>query len=362
MIYSAIFFIVMCICIPLVLPYIYKGVREVITVNSVPAIIGTISAVLNFSLLILIYFWEMWNSKKIKKYLNDMAVMSEFEECLFKIASSKDMSNPLYYLFLKIFLCEVLNIVFNILSSITLAMQFEKEAAYVGFVAMYPYIAQFTISTYIFMGTLRTKFFFMLLNKNILKIVNELKQSDVSQMKDFQRITFSCNLSDRLDEYAIYYNHLSKTIKGLLDLYSYQLLLLIVNNFVTTTFQIFMQYVVILLEMRGNIQLNMWANISSLIFLIIGYLDFILHGIVAQQIRTEAQRTGLILHRIPTSQMDIRFQRSIELFSLLVLHEQPKVEVCGILILDIGFVSSTIDSIDSVIVCSQHDAQEWNTL
>ncbi|GAB0088115.1 hypothetical protein DMENIID0001_024950 [Sergentomyia squamirostris] len=141
-------------------------------------------------------------------------------------------------------------------------------------------------------------------------MAEEIHNGYIGEMKNYQRISFSCELSDRLDEYALYYNHLSKSSICLFNLYSWQLILLITNNFVATTFQLFMQYVLISMQLKGEYS-NITANILTGGVLVVCNVDFILHGFASQQLKDEAKQIGIILHTIPTHRMDIRLKRSV---------------------------------------------------
>ncbi|XP_059621191.1 gustatory receptor for bitter taste 93a-like [Phlebotomus argentipes] len=356
--YSTVILIILIVGFPFALPLVYKGARNVIPSNSVPALIGTFSVIFNFIVIILIYLKEVVNSKKIIKYLN--GVSQEIEERFLRDATIRELCDPLFYFLFKFLICEVVFLLTNAFSMISVIKQFGSSFILVGVLSMYPYLVHFTVSTTVFIGSLRLKFFFRLLNKNLMNLAREVQKNNIAEMRQYERISFSCNLSDKLDEYSLYYESISNATKGLLDLYSLQLLLLIINNFIATTFQMFLQYVFTRLIFMGRLEANITLASFSMVVLIIGFLDFTMHGIVGQHVRDEAKRTGLILHKIPTHQMDIRFRRSIETFSLQVLHENPSLSICGFFILDIGLISSVIAGISSyVLILIQFDqAQE----
>uniref|UniRef100_A0A1B0CVG0 Gustatory receptor n=1 Tax=Lutzomyia longipalpis TaxID=7200 RepID=A0A1B0CVG0_LUTLO len=350
-IYTAVYFIFSCLAITYLMPNTFDGMQKIMPISFVPAMIGSIQTSLNYFLIAFIYFMEMWNSKKIRDYLNNLSEMSEIEESLLKNATFCELMNPWLYLLFKIGICEIMCLAVCLLNFYFIVKELQSLLFLFGtLLTIYPYIVQFTISTFIYMNILRTNFFLKLLNVNLTQIMEKIQKSNVGNMKEFQRITFSCDLSDRLDKFAIYYNYLSTVTKEYINLYSWQLTLMIVSNFLATTFQLFMQYYFSQLQIRGIMKLNVLSGILSFLYCIFGYTDFLLHGIIGHQMKNETKRTGLILHKMPIHQMDIRFRRSIEMFSLQILNEIPGINVSGMFILDLGLISSIIAAISNYIV------------
>ncbi|GAB0090053.1 Gustatory receptor [Sergentomyia squamirostris] len=188
------------------------------------------------------------------------------------------------------------------------------------FLLFYPYFVQNIAANFYFFGTLRAELYFKIINRDVEKITDMLK--DLKSLSNYKRIQKFCTLSDRLDFLSMAHYETGILMRAVNSLYGSQMLLFIVIAFLNSLVQLFYLYTTVKFNLYGLEKPNWKLSVYSIMFAYVQIVDLFAHARATQITTTVSQKTGQLLHELPVQNIDDRFKKSVDMFSIQVLQNK----------------------------------------
>ncbi|XP_055543749.1 uncharacterized protein LOC129729263 [Wyeomyia smithii] len=153
-----------------------------------------------------------------------------------------------------------------------------------------------------------------------------------------RKLEYLRNIANKIDELCYLHRVLDANVQRLVWTFSFPLLAIFLNLFITILSESYYNFVTLLKETETGRDLSIGQTVCSAILLLICSLQFFYTiSLCALQTR-RAEETGLLLTKLFQADVGHRIELSIEIFTLETLHHNYSVRLFGLFSVDFTFM------------------------
>uniref|UniRef100_A0ABK8F389 Gustatory receptor n=1 Tax=Anopheles gambiae TaxID=7165 RepID=A0ABK8F389_ANOGA len=147
-------------------------------------------------------------------------------------------------------------------------------------------------------------------------------------------------------------NHhlVSSNVKSFIHLLRLPMACLLLVQFALIVSEIFYAYTSIVQDIKNDVDVPLGTYMSSILFAVFEAVQFYYIVSASSEITEEAEKTGVLLNEFLPTDPNPRVERCIESFAIELLHEDFKINNCGMYDVDYTLMFSMIATITSYLI------------
>ncbi|XP_040156198.1 putative gustatory receptor 28b [Anopheles arabiensis] len=199
-------------------------------------------------------------------------------------------------------------------------------------------------------------FLYRLINERVRTVIGSLLQLDDTdrQVRDSatgRERRFICNhIYLQLTILRTHHSALTKCIQNIVEFYNTPLALIMLYQFLIIISEIFYAYTSIVQDIKNDVDVPLGTYMSSILFAVFEAIQFYYIVSASSEITEEAEKTGVLLNEFLPTDPNPRVERCIESFAIELLHEDFKINNCGMYDVDYTLMFSMIATITSYLI------------
>ncbi|XP_035919676.1 putative gustatory receptor 28b [Anopheles stephensi] len=184
-----------------------------------------------------------------------------------------------------------------------------------------------------------------MLNRNISLHAQHIRSSRYSDVQLHQTITYEALSSIKQNHHLV-----TSNVGTAIRLVSFPMACLLLVQFIIIISEIFYAYTSIVQDIKNEVDVPLGTYMSSILFAIFEAIQFYYIVSASSEITEQAEKTGLLLNEYIPTGPNVRVERCIESFTIELLHQDFKINNCGMYDVDYTLMFSMIATITSYLI------------
>ncbi|XP_058061208.1 gustatory receptor for bitter taste 22e-like [Anopheles bellator] len=231
--------------------------------------------------------------------------------------------------------------------------------------ASLPYIVAWWMSTFstlqlvivsniLLVTLLWTDFLYGLINERVRLMIASILEVDKNTQRwnngPADRQFILTHIAHQLSGLQVHHSALTESIRNIVRFYNFPLALILLYEFVIMISEIFYAYTSIVQGIRQGDEFFLAKYTSSFIFATFQAIQFYYIVSACADITEQAENTGVLLNEFLQTDVEPTVDRCIELFTIDLLHQDFKINNCGLYYIDYTLLFSMIATITSYLI------------
>ncbi|XP_052891065.1 putative gustatory receptor 28b [Anopheles moucheti] len=184
-----------------------------------------------------------------------------------------------------------------------------------------------------------------MLNRNICLQMDHIRSSHYSDRKTSESITF-----EALNAIKQQHHSVTATVGTGIHVLSFPMSCLLLVHFTIIISEIFYAYTSIVQDIKNDVDVPLGTYMSSILFAAFEAIQFYYIISASSEITEQAEKTGILLNEFMPTAPNLRVERCIESFTIELLHQDFKINNCGMYDVDYTLMFSMIATITSYLI------------
>ncbi|XP_050071726.1 putative gustatory receptor 28b [Anopheles maculipalpis] len=184
-----------------------------------------------------------------------------------------------------------------------------------------------------------------MLNRRIYLHLPHIRSSYYCDIKMHKTITFEAINSIKQNHHLVTTN-----VEIVIRIVSFPMACLLFVHFIIIISEIFYAYTSIVQDIKNEADVPLGTYMSSILFAIFEAIQFYYIVSASSEITEQAEKMGLLLNEYIPTGPNLRVERCIESFTIELLHQDFKINNCGMYNVDYTLMFSMIATITSYLI------------
>ncbi|XP_053661061.1 putative gustatory receptor 28b [Anopheles marshallii] len=184
-----------------------------------------------------------------------------------------------------------------------------------------------------------------MLNRNICLQMHHIRSSHYSDQKNSESITF-----EALNAIKRHHQSVTSTVRTGIHVLSFPMSCLLLVHFTIIISEIFYAYTSIVQDIKNDVEVPLGTYMSSILFAAFEAIQFYYIISASSEITEQAEKTGILLNEFMPTAPNLCVERCIESFTIELLHQDFKINNCGMYDVDYTLMFSMIATITSYLI------------